>query len=86
MTFAAYFFYFSLRQFLFLNYKILTNSFKYLFVQIITVPRFRKPIMDPQGNTFQFVDSVKGKQQLHINSHIFSKISSHASVNYWRYI
>lgn len=64
---------------------ILISSFKSLFVWFISVSCLAKPFVDQQGNVFQFVHSTKGKQQLNINAHIFSKISTHASVTYWRY-
>lgn len=43
-----------------------------------------KPIIDPAGNAIMFIESGKGKRQLNINSHIFTRMSHHGAVQYWR--
>lgn len=46
----------------------------------------QKPYLDTQGNIIQFVIGNRGTQQLNINNQLFSKMSLHADVTYWRYI
>lgn len=43
-----------------------------------------KPFVDESGNMIRFIDSGKGKRQLSINNHIFTKMSHHGAVTYWR--
>lgn len=45
---------------------------------------FTKPYIDADGNAIRFIDSGKGKRQLTINSHIFTRMSHHGNVTYWR--
>lgn len=43
-----------------------------------------KPYLDTQGNMIQFVDGSRGKRQLVINSHYFTRMSLCGKVSYWR--
>lgn len=45
----------------------------------------QKPYLDTQGNIIQFIQGSRGQSQLSINNEIFSKVSCHAGVYYWRY-